>query len=131
MKKLQQNKQKFLIILSVVAFCVGLIIAVFLYNKQHENRNQNIEITFISPQQAVIFWTTQQETKGYVKYSTNKRKLDQKKEQTSSTAGKTHAVVLEDIPLEGVFVSLHNESDSWLLFPTVTSVVFNPETFIE
>jgi len=40
-------------------------------------------------------------------------------------------VVLSDIPVEGVYVSLHNESDPKFLFAQTQLVKFNPETYLE
>lgn len=124
-------KKRILIIVILIAFLLGLIIAVFVNNFIHKDRNQNIDITFTNPHQVVIFWTTPTKTLGYVKYGKDKRNLTQKSEQTSSVSGNIHAVVIDEIPIEGVYISLHNESDSWFLFPEVFLVEFNPETFIE
>lgn len=114
-----------------VGLLVGLLVSVFIYNSSQEGRNQNVEVSFVTPRQAVIFWATEDKTVGYVRYGTTEKNRDTTVYQTSSQPGTVHAVVLEDLPLEGVSVSLHNESDSWFLFDQLISVKFNPDTFIE
>lgn len=131
MKNKKIHKKRILIFVLLLAFAIGLASSLFIFNHIKKDRNQNVEVTFTDPHQAVIFWKTDTDTKGYVKYGNTRRKRDKIAEQTSSEFGKVHAVVIDEIPLEGIYVSLHNESDSIFLFSTATLVKFNSETFLE
>lgn len=124
------SKNIFFIILFLVALCIGLFLSIFLFNKQQINRNQNIEITFVSPREAVVFWTTPNETLGYVRYTPIGKKTEVLY-QTSSVLGTVHAVVISDIPLEGASISLHNDSDSRFLFITKRKLRFDPNSYVE
>lgn len=131
MKNKKINKKRILTFILLLAFILGLMSSLLIFNNYKKDRNKNIEVTFTEPHQAVIFWKTDVDTKSYVKYGSSKKKMDQVSKQTSSELGKIHAVVIDDIPLEGIFVSLHNESDSRFLFKNVILVKFNSETFLE
>lgn len=123
-----QKKQLFLL---TIIFLVGMAISIFIFNNQKQDRNSNLEITFIDSRQALVFWKTENKTIGFVKYGEFEKSLDKKVYQTSSEPGKIHAVVLEDIPIEGVYISLHNESDSPFLFSKTQRIFFDSEKYQE
>jgi len=122
-KKLALNRFHLLL---MVALVVGLVSSIFVFNMLENNKDVKLEITFVTPREAIVFWTTDYETIGYVKYGNSKNY--QVAYQTSSQPGYTHAVLLEDIPLDGFFVSLHAENDSFFRWPKKTKVVFDPTT---
>lgn len=131
-KKLANVQKNKMIIVSIIClFIFGLILAVGINNYLFKDRNQNLEVTFADPHTAVIFWTTQNNTISYVKYGESESNKDMQAYQTSSVAGTSHAVVINDIPKNGIFYSLHNESDPPLLLTKTLFLKFNPEEFIE
>ncbi len=119
------------ILFVVSTFVVGLVASIFLYNYQEKDRNATFEVTFLDPHQAIVFWTTEQKTIGFIKYGEEENTLDQEIYQTSSEPGTVHAVVVENIPLEGGYISLHNESESPFLFTQVQRIVFDATTYLE
>ncbi len=130
LNKLAKKKLLFIVFL-LVTFLIGIVVSVLIYNKQNIDINQNIEVTFIDSHQAIVFWKTQDKTVGYIEYGFTENNLDKKVYQTSSEKGTVHAVVIEEIPIEGVYISLHNESDSPFLFKKTQRIVFDPEKYIE
>lgn len=101
-----------IIILVIIGIVVGLILSVAIYNYLERQKEVLYEITFTSPHQAVVFWKTDHPTIGYIKYGPNINDRSMKEYQTSSVESETHAVVLNDIPLEGLAISIHNETDN-------------------
>lgn len=112
----------------IVCLLLGLLISVVIYNKMEENKENHLEVTFISPRQAIVFWKTEHETIGYVTYGPSKNDRPMTAYQTSSVPGVTHAVVLDDVPLEGLYISIHNESDSPFLWEKPVEIQFDPTT---
>lgn len=117
-----------ILIAALCAFIIGLLVALLVFNSRHAAKDINLEVTFVSPREAVIFWKSEKPTIGYVRYGQSRYSLDKIAYQTSSTKSEIHAVVLDDVPLEGLYMSIHNESDSWFLWPKVIPVVFDPTT---
>lgn len=117
--------------LSLMGLFLGMMISLQIFNHKNRNRNQNFEISFVNPRQAVVFWTTTDKTLGYVKYGTSPKKRINKEYQTSNQPSTIHAVVLNDLPLENIYLSLHNDSDKWFFSSEVIPVVFDPKLFIE
>lgn len=115
----------------LAAFLLGLVGSVIIVNHQLKDQNQHVEVTFVEPRTALVFWNTENETIGYVKFGTDSNNLDQTAYQTSSQPGQAHAVILENVPLEGYKATLHNESDPPFLFSKTIDIVFIPEEFIE
>ena len=122
-------KRKLLIILFVFAIC-GFVFCVFLINKESRKMEIYNEITFMGPRQAVIFWRTKEDTMGFVKYGKSRFGRNNIEVQTSSEASQVHAVFLENIPLEGLYVSIHNDSDHFLIFPKVFKIQYSKEGLI-
>ena len=124
-KDLISNKFKWLLI---VGLLIGLVCSVLLFTIIEDRKDMKLEITFLAPREAIIFWKTEYQTIGYVKYGNrNNYKIAH---QTSSEPGHIHAVLLEDIPLDGLYFSLHTQNDSFFRWPKKTKMVFDP-TIIE
>lgn len=121
-------KQKIIVAIVLVAFAIGLAFSLVIFNKQQRKFDNHFEVTFIDPRQAIVFWTTPSETIGFVKYGSSEKNRSQTAQQTSSVAGKIHAVLLTDIPTEGFYLSLHTENDSKFLWPEVKKINFDPTT---
>lgn len=121
-------KPTLLIIISAIGLIFGFVLALVIFNKQQREFNDHFEVTFIDPHQAIVFWTTPNDTIGFVKYGPSEANRSQTAEQTSSVPGKIHAVLLADIPTEGFYLSLHTENDSKFLWPEVRKINFDPTT---
>jgi hypothetical protein len=121
-------KQKIIAVIVLVAFVIGLAFSLVIFNKQQREFDNHFEVTFIDPHQAIVFWTTQDDTIGFVKYGSSESNRSQVAQQTSSVKGKIHAVLLADIPAEGFYLSLHTENDSKFLWPEVKKINFDPTT---
>jgi flagellar basal body-associated protein FliL len=117
-----------LIVVVFLALLSGLFIALLIFNKQQRQEDNRFEVTFLDPRQAIVFWTTTNETIGFVKYGSSENDLSQTAEQTSSVPGKIHAVLLTDIPTEGLYLSLHTDDESRFLWPEVKKINFDPTT---
>ena len=131
MKNESKKINKKQLILLFITFLIGIIVSIFIFNKQNENRNTNVDINFIDSRQAIIFWTTKNDTIGFVNYGVSETNRDMQAYQTSSVAGKVHAVIIENIPIEGVYISLHNESDSPFLFSKSQRIFFDSSKYLE
>ena len=124
--KLSINKKtkKRLLVIYMITFILGLFISVFIFNQLAKKKDYHQEVTFIDPHQALIFWKTEELSLGYIKYGPKKNKRQETIYQTSSVPGQVHAVLIENIPPEGIFVSLHQEGESPFLFPQVEKIKF-------
>ncbi len=111
----------------ITALIIGLVVSVFVFNRQQQAREMYEEITFIDPHQALIFWKTDYKAVGYVRYGKTKKKLDQTAYQTNSDPSLIHAVVIDEIPLEGIFITFHCENESFFLWHKPVQVKFNQE----
>ncbi len=129
MRNLLKSKKLFLVIFLTLAI-LGFVFYVFSINKESRKMEIYNEVTFMGPRQAVIFWKTKEETLGFVKYGETRFRREGIETQTSSEPGETHAVFLENIPLEGLYISIHNESDSFLIFPKVFKIQYGEEALI-
>lgn len=125
--KISLKKSVGMIVL-IIAFLIGLLFAIVIFNKQQRSFDNHFEVTFIDPRQAIVFWTTPKDTIGFVKYGKSENDRSQVAEQTSSVAGTIHAVLLTDIPLEGFYLSLHTQDDSPFLWPEIKKINFDPTT---
>lgn len=121
-------KKKLIILVSLFTFVGGLFLSVYIFNKEQRKIDDHFEVTFLDPHQAIVFWTSQKDTVGFVKYGAMENNLSMVEYQTSSVAGTAHAVVLNNIPSGGFYLSLHTESDSRFLWPEVKRIEFDPTT---
>lgn len=124
MKKIQITKKRILIIASVILF-LALVIYVILINTFARNLEKYTEITFVSPNQALVFWKTEKDTLGYIKYGNSRFKITQTELQTSSAAGQTHVVFLENIPLNGIYLKKFHENQNILIFPKIEKIKYS------
>ena len=121
------DEKKKILVFSALLVIVGLGLVIFFINKEHRKLSIYRDVTFVNPNQAIIFWKTEDETIGYVKYGEKKHKRENVELQTTSQEGETHVVFLDNIPPEGLYISIHNGSDSFLIFPEILKIQFNEE----
>ncbi|HRY22693.1 MAG TPA: hypothetical protein P5311_02950 [Candidatus Dojkabacteria bacterium] len=121
------GKKKVAIIIFAFLVIVGLGFVLFFINREHRRLSIYRDVTFVNPDQAIIFWKTEDETIGYVKYGEKKHNRENIELQTTSQEGETHVVFLDNIPPEGLYISIHNESDSFLILPEILKIQFNEE----
>jgi len=121
-----RKKTKMLVLVGVVALTLGLIGTIGWYNYRLRHSNLNVEVTFTEPRQAIVFWKTPHKTIGSVRYGPSQSNRPYRSVQTSSQPDVIHAVILNDIPLEGTYISLHNKSDGRLYWPEVVFIKFDP-----
>lgn len=72
-----------------------------------------LDVTFINPRQALIFWQSDSPTVGYLKTGTNRFWRPTKVMQINEQADVIHTVMLDQLPLDGIYVSPHTEDQSW------------------
>lgn len=124
MKKIQITKKYILIIASAIIF-IALVIYIILINISARKLERYTEITFVSPNQAVIFWKTNNDTLGYVKYGEKRLKIRETVLQTSSEESRIHVVFIENIPSEGIYIKKLHEGKNIFLFPAVEKIKYN------
>lgn len=112
----------------ILALLLGLVLSVVVFNTMERKKDLKVEITFIDPRQAVIFWHTDHPTVGFVTYGERKNSRPHRAEQTSSVPGQVHAVIINDVPLDGLYFTIHSTSDSTLYWPEVRQIHFDPTT---
>lgn len=111
-----------------LAFVLGLGVSVWLYNDLENRKDTKVEVTFVEPRQAVVFWKTEKPSIGHVLYGENKHGRSMRAEQTSSTPSEIHAVVLENVPLDGFYISIHTDTDSPFFWPTPRQIKYDHTT---
>jgi hypothetical protein len=111
--------------LLLIALILGLFLAWLFFNSKLRSIERRLEITFISPHQALIFWKSDSQSLGYVRSGTSKYWRKTTSYQTSSEAGDIHAVLLEEIPAEGLYISIHNENDNFFYFPEIIKIGYD------
>jgi hypothetical protein len=121
------DKKKTILLFSVLLVIVGLGFVLFFINREHRRLSIYRDVTFVNPDQAIIFWKTEDETLGYVKYGEKKHKRQNVELQTTSQEGEIHVVFLDNIPPKGLYISIHNDSDSFLIFPEILKIQFDEE----
>ena len=128
MKKIEikiKNKKIFLIITVVLLILLSFSSYIYFLNRDARKYEEYTEITFVTPTQAIVFWKTKEDTLGYVKYGQRKFRRKERENQTSSEEGKIHVVFLENIPLEGIFLTKHSENDNVLIFPKIEYIKYD------
>lgn len=139
MKKKQRVSIPFLSTLSkrqvtlgmlLCAFLLGLVFSLFLYNTMKRSEEVFLEVTWMSPREALVFWNTKHETVGYVKHG-NTRLLGEKQYQTSSVPGNVHVVLIENISDGDHYISLHADSDSSFLWSDPIYIEYTSEELDE
>ncbi len=110
-----------------LALVIGLILGWLLFNAKLRSIERHVEVTFVSPHQALVFWKSNSQSLGYVKSGSKKYWRNTKIYQTSSEPGDVHAVLLENVPIEGLYISVHNDNDNIYYFPDVIKIHYEPE----
>lgn len=123
-KKLKFKKWYIYVIIGIVGIIL-LGVSIWVVNKNAHKLDKYSEITFVSPTQAIIFWQSEDQTLGYVKYGESRWKLKQTETQTSSEPGTIHVVFLENIPLEGIYISKRNEKENIFVFPKIEYIKYD------
>lgn len=124
-KKISLKKSKqMLVVLIFLAFLIGLVVSVVIFNMVERGKDQKVEITFTDPHQAVIFWKSEGSTLGYVQFKNSSGKKE-RVEQTSSTPGEIHAVIVDDVPIDGLKLTIHNQSDSLFYLPKSINIRYD------
>lgn len=118
--------KKYQLITSGVALLVGLAISVGIFNHQ-QDKLVKFDVTWLDSHQAIIFWKTPDPTTGYIKYGEQKFNLSQTVTQTTEQASELHVVVLENLPLEGVFVTLHRDQESIFRRPKAINIKYEAQ----
>lgn len=128
--KLKEKRKKHILI-GIIALSLISILFIYVYfvNRKHNEIYRYNEVTFITPNQVLIFWKTEEDTLGYIKYGERKYRRDTIQTQTSTQPGEVHAVLIEEVPLDGIYISIHNDSDSFGILPKIFKVEFNEEEF--
>ncbi|MCK9368621.1 hypothetical protein M0R04_01450 [Candidatus Dojkabacteria bacterium] len=126
LKKIQLKK-KHLFLLIPVVLIISLVTYIVLINISARKLERYTEITFISPTQAIVFWKTEKNTLGYVKYGTSKLRLKETELQTSSTEGQVHVVFLDNIPSDGIYIKKYSEGKNIFVFPVIQKIKYSQE----
>jgi len=122
MRKLIIKKKYFLIaipIILVLAFAAYVV----LINIAARSLDKYTEITFINPTQALVFWKSEKEALGYVKYGTSKWKIRKTELQTSSEKGLIH-----NVPLEGIYIKKYTEGENIFIFHKINTIKYIEES---
>jgi hypothetical protein len=127
------KKRKILVLIILLFIILLPALLILRINSSAREMEKYTEITFVSPNQAIIFWRSDEESLGYIKYGEEKRKRNETELQTSSDESLIHVVFIENIPPEGIFISKHTEKDSFFLIPEIQHVQYdvNEEVFNE
>ena len=112
---------------------IGLLVGIFLVKKRFEliKKKQQIEedIVFLNPHQALVFWTTEKEGIAYLRYGESRFKRDQRAYQNSEEESKLHVILLDAIPSDGFYITVHIKGKASLFRETPIKVKYNPEEF--
>ena len=124
MKKLKLTRKH--LILNLAALGIGLLASVFIFNLQQDKLIQ-FDVTWNTPQEAMIFWKTSSPVKGYIKYGVGKYQLNQTQPQLNDHPSELHVVILKNLPPEEIFISLHNETDRFFRWPKAVGIKYEPK----
>lgn len=105
--------------LALGGLLVGLVAMLVFTSWQARGRYESVEVTFISPQHGVLFWKTEKPVLGYAQWGASRHERSNKLDQTSSDPSEVHAVLLTDIPPDGLYVSLHTKNEPKIMWPKV------------
>ncbi|MEA3356874.1 MAG: hypothetical protein U9Q67_00330 [Patescibacteria group bacterium] len=125
------TKTKVIIIFGVALGFLSLGIYTFKVNNLAKSMEKYTEITFVNPNQAVIFWKSREASLGYIKYGDKKYDRKNIELQTSSEPGEIHVVFLDRIPEQGFYISKHIEDSNILVFPMIEHIEYSETEEIE
>ncbi len=117
--------KKLLLKTTAIALLIGLVASIFVFNLIERRRERHLEITFMDARKVLIFWKSEQPSIGYISYGSNPFWHTEKEYQTSSEPAEIHAVFLDKVPLEGLYISLHTEGDSRVFWPRVHKIQYD------
>lgn len=109
----------------------GLILGLFLslpLTYFFGPQSEILDVTFINPRQALIFWQSDSPTVGYLKTGNSRFWRPNKVIQISEQADVIHTVLLDQLPLDGLYVSPHTEDQSWWQRSPVQLIRYQEET---
>lgn len=112
-------------------FIVLLIISIilfFVYLKKinHDYMDSRyIEVSFTNPTQAIIFWRSDSDVIGYVKYGKELKPLDNIEYQTSSDPNQTHAVIIDNVPIGGYYYQIYEDPINPLINPEILELKYS------
>jgi len=109
-------KKKYILIAIPVILVLAFVGYVISINVAASKLDKYTEITFITPTQALIFWKSDRESLGYIKYGSSKGNIKNTELQTSSEKGLIHVVLLDNIPIEGLYIKKYVEDENILIF---------------
>lgn len=123
-KKIKLNKK--ILIPSIIILTLLTITTIYglVININARKMDKYTEITFVTPNQAIIFWKSEKPDLGYIKYGENKYQRKTIETQTSSDKSEIHVAFIERIPSEGVFITTHLENDNPLIFPKIQHIQY-------
>lgn len=107
-----------------------LILAIlFPQYKNFSEKNKSrlpsyIDIGFTDTYQAVIFWKTESETTGYIRIGDSPKRLTKKLYPSNAQPSNTHVVVIEKVPLTGLYVSVFSDQAFYFVAPKPELVKF-------
>ena len=110
--------------IAIVGFVFGLGLTIGIASLVHNQPPLGLDITYINPREAVVFWQSEQPGIGYIQYGESPHKRLIKVEQTSSVPSTIHTVLLDDLPLQPIYASFHTDSDPWYKRPYVVELSY-------
>ncbi len=123
MKKIQLRK-KHIYIIFILLLLLSFITYLIIINVSARKLEKYTEITFVSPNQALVFWKTPNKTLGYVKYGEKRFKMNETVLQTSSEESEIHVVFIENIPMDGIYIKKLSEKRNIFIFPLVQNIKY-------
>ena len=111
--KLEHHHSKLFVgLILVTGLILGLLLSFplsYLFGRQTEI----LDVTFINPRQALVFWQSDSPTIGYLKTGNSRFWRPTKINQISEQTDVIHTVMLDQLPLDGLYVSPHTEDQPW------------------
>lgn len=117
-------KKKYILIAIPVILLLAFVGYVISINVAASKLEKYTEITFITPSHALIFWKSDKESLGYIKYGDSKGHIKNIELQTSSEKGLIHVVLLDNIPIEGMYIKKYIEGENILIFHKVEKIKY-------
>ncbi len=131
LKNIQINKKSILVIGIVSLVLLFIFVLVYIENVQERSFEKYTEITYIAPNQALIFWKTEEESMGYVAYGPSRFGKKEIVPQTSSESSTVHVVILENIPLEGTYIQKYSEGKPFWIIPKMEFISYETHSIDE
>lgn len=123
----QRKLTMFFSVILILGFTLGLGLAILINALLGASQPQSLDITFINPREAVIFWQTRRPGIGYIQYGERKNQRNIKIQQTSSEPSTIHTVMLENLPLNPVYASFHSDTEPWFQIPHIEEISYETQ----